>query len=280
MSKRLPLFIGIGAAHAGMGEVVNWLSEHPAIADKIPALNFFQQVTAETKGVTWYEAQLTGHTSSVHLYGDCSAGYLISPHVPEQIVKLYPDAKLFVILRHPVRRALAEYVARQKTDRTATTQSAYAYLVQHSELLTYGQYAKHLDAYFAYYSPLQLQVIFYEDMIAAPLATYEAMCKFLEVDHTFIPKALRPFAPPPEEPKHPSLIWRARHGIKKLHKRFFVKEAGPLFPDEKTYNNLISVKEWQDLEKAFVPDTEVLSHLLKRDMSVYWKYHGTEDTED
>ncbi len=276
MSKRIPLFVGIGAAHAGGGELMSWLAEHPLVADKIPALNFFQQSKAEAKGVAWYEEQLRGHAKSVHLYGDYSAGYLVSPHVPEQIATSFPDAKLLVILRHPVRRALAEYLARKKTDRQAATLGAAAYLQNCPELLAYGQYAKHLAPYFEYYSPLQLQVLFYEEMIAAPLATYETVCKFLEVDHTFIPKALRPYAPPPEEPKHPSIFWRAKHGVKKLYKRLFVKEAGPLFPAEHTYGTLLTQEQWNHFEAALLPDTTALSHLLKRDMPAFWQYHNTE----
>lgn len=186
-----PTFIGIGAAHAGLSTVAGWLAEHPEIADRVPALHFFSTDSYEKKGLLWYEAQLQSTREKPNfLTGECTAQYLYDSDTPARIVSDYPDTKLFVLLRHPVDRMVAEYVSCKSTDRTALEHSFVTYLSQHPALFTRSQYATALAPYFAYYSPRQLLVLHYEEIVLQPLAMLERLYHFLGVEKTFVPKAL------------------------------------------------------------------------------------------
>lgn len=268
MVKISPHFIGIGAAHAGLSLVAAFLEEHPAIADTVAAHNFFNTTAYDTKGLAGYRAALTA--AGPGLVGDCSPGYLTDARVPERIVAAFPDAKLFVVVRHPLARALADYDRRRGIDAKASRTAAVPYLLQHPEVQSYGFYAEHLQPFFAYYSPLQLSVIFYEDLVEDPLGTMQRLYEFLEVDKNFVPRQLRGFAPPPEDPKHPGLIKRLFLRIGKLRRRLTVPPAQTPFGRDATLRALVSPADWDRFSAVYVRDATHLSHLLSRDMVAYW----------
>ncbi len=271
MSKKFaPQFIGIGAGYAGLAKVSAWLEAHPNIVDRVPAANFFNTDLFTKKGTSWYEDFLTRFHKDIQLCGDCSPSYLTSTVAPKRIVETYPDTKLFVILRHPIRRALAEYKALQDIDKVAREQSPAHYLATHPNLQIQGFYIDHLEAYLAYYSPLAMRFIYYEDLVANPLSVMQDLYDFVGVDKNFIPKDLIRYAPPEDEPKNPGLIKRNYHRLKKAYKKYKQSKVPDLFPADSTLDALISPDEWAVFTKAFLPATDRLSYVVGRDMSVFW----------
>ncbi len=270
MKKVAPNFVGIGAAYAGLGVVAEMLAEHPAIANHIRAHNFFNTDRYEKKGKTWYETELLRDAGAGTLLGDVTAGYMSSHMAADRIAADYPDAKLFVILRHPLRRAVVEFASLQKIDSTAAKHQAATYLSEHPEVQKHSFYGSLLQSFFGYYSPIQLHVILYEELVEDPLKEISRLYDFLEVDKNFIPKRLRPFAPPPEDPKNPSLFYRAKKLIKKLYKKMFVKAPEPVFPAEIILNQWLTEEQIEIFNKAFAVDSDQLSFLLHRDMSEFW----------
>ncbi|MCU0678076.1 MAG: sulfotransferase [Candidatus Pacebacteria bacterium] len=267
-----PSFIGIGAPHAGLGQVVTWLSEHEDVADSIPACNFFNTTAYEKKGLAWYEERLRSGVKHLgQKTGDCTPGYLTTPGVAERIVSHYADSQLFVIVRHPLRRALAEYEVHRKLDVHAATMSAAEYLTKFDTLQRYSRYAEYLDEYFGYYSPVGLQVLVYEEIAAAPLEAIQRLYHYIGVDKNVIPKSLRQFAPPPEPPKNPGLIKRSIMKGKATYKKLTVKPVGPVFGLEPQVEMMLSPAEQALFTKAFIAPTERLSHLMGRDMVAFWE---------
>jgi hypothetical protein len=266
-----PSFIGIGASYAGLPQVVSWLGEHPEISDHVRAYNFFNTSHFERHGYTWYEAQIEATKPSKGLIGDCSAGYLTHTETPERIVRRYPQAKLFALVRHPLDRALAAYEAAKQTDQQARKKTATEYLASQPHLQTDGWYADALYHYFSYYSPLQLHVIVYEDLVANPLKEMSVLYDFLGVDKNFIPKNLSQFAPPPDEPKHPSLLYRGRRVIQKLYRRVFPVQVLPLFPSHAEFQSLQTEAERAIFLQSFAQKTKPLANYLGRDMVAFWE---------
>lgn len=272
MSHKIsPQFIGLGAGYAGLGHVTRWLEDHPQIADKIPVANFFNTAIYEKKGLEWYKQHINTAKKPGQLLGDCTPGYLSSEKAAERIVQAYPDAKIFVILRNPLKRALAEFIARQNIDAKARNVTAVQYLTTHPELQTQGFYIDHMSNYLAYYSPLVLHVIFYEDLIANPLSEMQRLYEFVGVDKHFIPKALERFAPPPDEPKNPSRIKRMIIKIKKVKEDYKNRQQSVLFEPEPDILGYMSELDRKLFLKAFKAPTERLSHVLGNDMCVYWE---------
>jgi hypothetical protein len=270
--KRPPHFIGIGAQHAGLGMVASWLREHSEIGGTVPALNFFSTDAFTKKGLDWYESALyEGMDKKARLVGECSAQYLYDAATAERISRNYPDTKLFVILRHPVYRLLAEYEARREIDREALHIPIVPYVAKHPGLFARSQYALALKSYFGYYSPRQLEIIWYEDIAASPLTTVQALYQFLGVKSDFVPRQLRAYAPPKEEPKNPGLLKRSWHQIHQWYQHFHTtKGQMPVFPPDTTLDYLLSESERHAYEQALLPGVDELSHLVSRDMATYW----------
>lgn len=266
-----PSFIGIGAPHAGLGQIVTWLAEHDDVADSIPACNFFNTQAYEKKGLAWYEERVrAGAKHPDQKTGDCTPGYLTTPGVAERIVAHYADSRLFVVVRHPLHRALAEYQVHQKLDAKAAHLSAAAYLTQYDTLQRYSRYAEYLDDYFGYYSPVDLHILVYEEIADNPLAAIAQLYDYIGVDKQVIPKSLKPYAPPPEPPKNPGLIKRSIMKGKSAYKKLTEKPAGPVFGPEPVVLDLLSTAEQELFTKAFIAPTERLSHLMGRDMVAFW----------
>jgi len=269
MKKVYPHIIGIGSAQAGLRLVSELLSEHPAIADTLPARNFFNTSAFLKRGRAWYETALLQSEAGL-LCGDCTSGYAIHPEVPQRIASFYPDTKLFIIVRHPLRRLLAEYEALRQIDAAATRGTAAEYLAHHPDLQRRSDYGAQLERFFAYYSPLQLYILTYEDLVADPLGVMGNLYDYYGVDKNFIPKRLRPYASPPDEPKHRSLIAKPFVLVRKLYKKLTYRAPEPVFPPEVDIRRWLSAEEESLFLQAYIPDARHLSTFMSRDMVVAW----------
>lgn len=266
-----PAFIGIGASHAGLSQVTKWLSEHEAVADTIPAENFFNTEAFTKKSLDWYEGRIgCGQQNKGRLCGDVTSGYLVNKDVPKRIATSYSDTKLFLIVRHPLKRALRAYIANQALDKSASSLSAAAYLAKETAIQMESCYADHLAYYYEYYAPVNLHIIVYEDLVEDPIKTMQSLYTYLEIDPQVIPKGLKHLAPPPEPPKNPGLIKRTRMRIHKFYKRLRERPVGPLFPPEPDMERLLSAEEIQLFVASMRPATDRLSHMVGRDMLSFW----------
>lgn len=269
--RKGPAFIGIGASFAGLTQVTTWLAEHDEIVDVIPSGNFFNTEAFTKKGLDWYEERICpSQGKSGLLCGDVSPGYLINAQVPKRIATSYSETKLFVIVRHPLKRALAAYVAHRDIDARAKNQSAATYLAEEVSLQTESYYADHLAHFSEYYAPVNLHIIAYEDLVADPLKVMSELYEYLEVTKTVIPKSLRHLAPPPEPPKNPGLIKRSIVRIKTAVKKFRERPIGPLFPPEPAIETLLSAEEQALFVASMRPSADRLSHIMGRDMVAFW----------
>lgn len=268
MKKFSPDIIGIGASYAGLGAVSELLAAHPAVADTLPVLNFFNTTAYTKKGLAWYEATLKQDVKAGLMIGECSPGYLVTPGTAERIVSAYPTAKLFVVLRHPLARAVAAYAATLGEQRPRPGACA-EYLSVHDELQRQSYYGAWLAEYFAYYTSLNLHIILYEDLEREPLKTIQGLYRFLEIDHEYIPKRLKAFAPPPDEPKHRSLLSKLIHFFVLLYKRATDKPAVPVVAPFNVAHYL-SNEEQMLFEAGFVPDATILSEFMHQNMVATW----------
>ena len=107
--RGLPSAVIIGAQRSGTTSLFNYLIQHPdVLAPLTKEIHYFDLHYA--RGVNWYRGrfpyvrQLRGALTL-----DASPYYLPHPLVPERAARLLPGAKLVVLLRNPVVRALSHY---------------------------------------------------------------------------------------------------------------------------------------------------------------------------
>ncbi len=107
-SRRLPDFIILGAQRAGTSSLYYYLSQHPQILPAVrKELHFFDD--HYRRGLGWYRSQFPTRGARGTITGEATPYYLSHPHAPARIQRLLPQARLIVLLRNPVERAISHY---------------------------------------------------------------------------------------------------------------------------------------------------------------------------
>ena len=127
--------------------------------------------------------------------------YLARKECPARIYKHIPDAKLIVVLRNPVERAVSAYfwymqvgiIPIRPLDEGIKDMINGLYDEQFpraKEIIDYGFYYEQLMRYLKYFNVRQLLILQQDDLKESPQQTISQIYKFLEIDEGFLPKAL------------------------------------------------------------------------------------------
>jgi hypothetical protein len=213
-SPVLPNFLVIGAGKGGTTSLHRWLGAHPQVfVATIKETNYFAYVAQRTATGAldgpvrsqifpvraWENYQaLFRDAEKFAARGEVSPMYLALPGVPEKIADRLPDARLVVILRHPVDRAYSSYLmhsrdgrehrsfaqaVREELDGTCDAQLAYG----QRNYLQIGYYHHHLSRYWQHFDPQRCHVELYDDLVADPHALLRRVYRFIGVDTGFEP---------------------------------------------------------------------------------------------
>lgn len=210
--REFPSFICIGAMKAGTSSLAAWLFQHPNIQRPIRTrkeINYFD--IHYQKGLKWYQACFPT-AKSLHegkITGDISPGYLFHPNAAKRISEILPDAKIIVLLRNPVNRAISHYFheIRHKNEDLdilkafETEESRIApeldYLQNHPDYsspnlrrFSYkqrGHYSDQIQRFFQYFPKKNFLIIKSEDLFQNPEGNIKEVYKFLNVDFNYIP---------------------------------------------------------------------------------------------
>lgn len=213
-----PDYLLIGTKRGGTTSMARWLLEHPDVRGLYPAIErrkgtYFFDVNYH-RGHDWYRSHFP--VRAVHelrgrlrgrrqLIGDATPYYLHHPHAAERARRHAPDARVIVLLRHPVDRAVGHWAERTRNgvetlafgqalraepDRLAgeeqrmledPTYASFAH--QHWSYVDQGRYARGLRRWFDAFPTDQILVLRSEDLYADPAATYRETLDFLGLDH-------------------------------------------------------------------------------------------------
>jgi hypothetical protein len=125
--RPLPEFLLIGTKRGGTTSLAAYLHDHPGVAPLFPraavpkGVRFFDDHYAE--GPRWYRSHFpsTYARRGAKIAGEATAHYLFDPRAPERAHRLVPDARIVVLLRDPVERAVSHH--RERTRQGAETLS-------------------------------------------------------------------------------------------------------------------------------------------------------------
>ena len=116
-----PTFFIIGAMKGGTTSLYRYLSEAPDVAmAMVKEVEYF--TLHHDRSRAWYRSRFplrVNNSSSVR--GETTPYYLFHPYAPARLAAAYPDAKLIVLLREPVARAVSHYVAMAASGREPLT---------------------------------------------------------------------------------------------------------------------------------------------------------------
>lgn len=119
-STPLPNFFIVGAPKAGTSSLHAWLRQHPQVfLPELKEPDFFtwQAIDAQqmhygaTDSTETREAylELFANAGSAKAIGEASVSYLYYPHTAQAIHDFNPQARILVLLRDPVNRAISHY---------------------------------------------------------------------------------------------------------------------------------------------------------------------------
>lgn len=212
----MPDFLFIGAQKSGTTSLYEHLAQHPAILPSSKKeIHFFD--TKYYKGRRWYRSHFPSkYQLQQKITGEASPSYLFYPGAARRIHQHLPDAKLLVLLRDPVNRAISSYYHQQhKGVEPLVLQDALAAEERRLDgfkkklgfgWLSYrssknlrqfaykakGRYADQLKIYFRLFRPEQIWIEQAERFFIEPGETIRGVFQFLEVDDAFVPSDLKP----------------------------------------------------------------------------------------
>lgn len=207
-----PHFLVLGAQKAGTTSLYHLLQLHPQVY--LPECKEVHYFSLEAyRPMMWYEAHFT-KANKDQLCGDITPYYLFHPECPPRIQRVLPNAKLVVLVRDPVDRALSQYFhacrlgfedlgleealnaeeARLWGHETVLkVKCAHHISHQRHSYLSRSRYEQQLRRYLHYFDKNQLMVIRSETLYQDTTETWSNLLDFLELDSipcpTQLPKA-------------------------------------------------------------------------------------------
>ena len=259
----LPTFIGIGAQRAGTTWAYNCLAEHPDVfMTNKKELHFFY--VNYGRGLEWYEQQFA-EAGNARARGEITPDYMYHESALRNIAKDIPDARLFVVLRNPIDRAVSQYALHR--DRFGNAPFS-AVSTPDSELVVRGLYFQHLQMVYSYFSSDQVRVLLYDDLSTRPGEFLEDLYGFVGVDTGFRPPSLqtrynRVIYPGFQKVLLGSGLGWIIDGVKKTGLGEWIRQRNA---GDRRDDGFATSQDLARLRGYFRSDVENLSRLLSRDL--------------
>lgn len=197
-------FFIVGAQRSSTTYLYNLLAEHPQICMASPVSpepKFFLDDEAYGQGIAHYRAKYFSHCEQAKIYGEKSTSYIESEKAAKRIRESFPDAKIIMLLRNPVERALSNYSFSVKNGLESRTLEEV--FLEHKpepllkknvsvspyDYLGRGEYIRYIELYEQYFKRENIAVLIKEELTG----NREEIAKvyaFLGCDSGFVPPSL------------------------------------------------------------------------------------------
>jgi hypothetical protein len=195
-----PNFLIIGAQKSGTTWVSHRLQQHPQVF-MVHGTYFFDNPANYAKGVQWYHrffenagnAVAVGEKTPSYLWGEKFRTNGDPENVPKRVQEVMPDAKLIVVLRNPVNRAVSHFNHAIRAgllspftnmDRALTGSDEAA--TRGEGLLERGLYCRQIERWLRYFPAERCKILVFErDVVEYPLKCLTGLCNYLGIDHGF-----------------------------------------------------------------------------------------------
>ena len=201
-------FLLIGAQKSGTSWLWDKLDQHPGTdLPKLKEIHYFGGVELYRRGPAWYYSHFENASPSL-VTGEASTSYFFDripywnndgpqieyaedlPTIAQLVSAEKPDAKIVVVLRDPVHRAISAYRHWMKKGDLSPFLGLRRVAIElpKMRILEYGFYARHLAAWRKMFSREQIQIlIFEEDIKRDPESGLRKIYGFLDLDTEFLP---------------------------------------------------------------------------------------------
>ena len=291
-----------GVQKAGTTTLDDWLSQHPQIYcyDSLKDVHLFYRFKNLDEIMKRLALETPVYNNETVVL-QSAVNYIFYPSMLQAIAQYKPGAKLIVILRNPVDRAVSAYYYFKKMRReTRGIKEALLYKPKDNfefnhdnsdfTYIEHGLYYKQISEALKYFKQEQLLVLDYEQLKKDPHGMLRSLYFFLGVDENFIPNL---------SPKNitgdvkSDFVQNKMLSHNKYRKWVVDHIIDPIFPVNKrkmlkkkifefnTVKNKISVTEIEEtpevisavkvkLANYFTEDAAKLDALLRKDFSSSW----------
>jgi len=197
--QKMPDFIIAGAPKCGTTALWHFLNQHPDVflsKDKEPRFftqlkgNMERKITGDgprlsgnyEKGFAWY-ANLFKDAQSTQMLGEASTVYFANEDSANLIFKNNPDAKLIIMLRHPVKRLYSNYWQEHKLgfDFPPFEEMVKKNHLRYRYYARVSHYKMHLERFYDIFPKDQIHLIIQEHFNSDPLYYFNSALDFLNL---------------------------------------------------------------------------------------------------
>ncbi len=301
MREPVPAFLILGAAKSGTSALHRYLLQHPQVFMPTPKeLRFFayEGGIPEFRGpgdreanqglpTTWTAYLAFFRSAGNRVCGEASPIYLYHPRAPERIHRYLPEARMIVILRHPVERAFSHYLHLVRSGRETLSfrealeaeerriREGWEWSWHYRRV---GLYGEQLERYFALFPKEQFRIFLYEEFSRDPAHVLREILSFIGVDPEQIPSVL-PRVNVSGIPRNRTVfqvwwgVYTRPNPLKTLAKRVLPARVRARIGEQVTRTLLrkprIPPDLFRELLDFYREDIQKLSRLLGRDLS-HW----------
>lgn len=195
-----PNFLIVGAQKSASTFVHECVREHPDAFIPHDEIAFFQDPDYLECSLTQFMS-IFSTVKNEKAVGIKCPDYLGRPECPERIYNHNPNAKLIVVLRNPVERAISAYywymqvgiipIRQLEEGLQDVINGKYNHSYPRSkEILDYGFYHQHLLRYLRYFKREQLLILLQSDLKNSPRQFVTQIYHFLNIGDRYLPRAL------------------------------------------------------------------------------------------
>ncbi len=180
-------FLAIGPPKCGTTSLHWWLAWHPDIC--VPAVketHFFDRYYTPEEGLAKYAKHFKA-CSPDSVIGEVCAGYFADPNAFPAVCEHYPDIKIIVTLRNPLKRMVSHINQAISTGHITVDTPIEEKVRRYPPILENTRYATHLSKYFDAYGRDNVLVLYNDDMLERPKEVIGRVYRFLGLSDEQLP---------------------------------------------------------------------------------------------
>ena len=279
--RRMPDYIGIGTQRCGSSWIHGVLGSHPEIGKPANGLHYFSKNAH--LGKDWYQDCLAPFSEKPVLL-EYSVSYLYPEYcatTAETIKKEAPEAKIFLCVRDPAKRAFSDYLRSIRTGDLPADMSFIDAVRAFPELLERGRYARLLAPYLDAVPADRIKIFIFEDIEENPFLFAENLAAYFNLKPIFSPEKISR-----KEPKGRTirsamlnrLIWLVKNSVDNVFLATGLSDAWSAWKDKHVYRyeRLLDLTHreaaneldyMRELTTVLLPDIELIEKLTGRTLS-------------
>ena len=201
MSIQINTFL-IGVQKSATTSVYDWISQHPDVCGPVSLKDtpFFIDDKLFNKGLNFLEKIYQNELSNERIILNGSAHNIYFEHAIKRIKKHNPDAKLILILRNPVDRAISAYrfAVKRNLERDSfmnsiknesiRLQSDNIQILSETTYIDHGRYYQQIKNLYKYFNEDKVLIIDYDDVKNKPNQIISDVFTFLNINSNFNPE--------------------------------------------------------------------------------------------